>query len=213
MNANVLLEKVVRYPVLQRHPTQHTIRLKQHFYHSIIHYLAPPPPPSAKRGPPLTISVCLLSRRRKRSRNESDGENRWDRIRAKVKLLLLKIRRDTHYLQVKGEREMEGGGERRRGEGCPGILLLCMLSSGLLRLDFHYCYARTKACFLFECCGGRLCRVNTAYAHSCVACCCREAKLLVGAHHIGWWSRSTRSNSERTRLLLYRSRKRWVGFG
>ncbi|CAM9238180.1 unnamed protein product [Ectocarpus sp. 12 AP-2014] len=37
---------------------------------------------------------------RKRSRNASDGENRWDRIRAKFKLLLHKMRRDTHFLQV-----------------------------------------------------------------------------------------------------------------
>ncbi|CAM9413740.1 unnamed protein product, partial [Hapterophycus canaliculatus] len=42
-----------------------------------------------------TLKCC-----RTRSRNASDGENRWDRIRAKFKLLLHKMRRDTHFLQV-----------------------------------------------------------------------------------------------------------------
>ncbi|CAM9835065.1 unnamed protein product [Ectocarpus sp. 13 AM-2016] len=44
--------------------------------------------------------MCTGECSRKRSRNASDGENRWDRIRAKFKLLLHKMRRDTHFLQV-----------------------------------------------------------------------------------------------------------------
>ncbi|CAN0065624.1 unnamed protein product, partial [Sphacelaria rigidula] len=36
---------------------------------------------------------------RKRSRNASDGENRWDRIRAKFKVLIGKMRRDVHFLE------------------------------------------------------------------------------------------------------------------
>lgn len=54
-------------------------------------------PSSLKRNIHHTPNCC-----RKRSRNASDGENRWDRIRAKFKLMLHKMRRDTHFLQVTG---------------------------------------------------------------------------------------------------------------
>ena len=73
----------------------------------------PPPPPLQRKATHAFFFCVILSGRRKRSRNESDGENRWDRIRAKVKLSLLKMRRDTHFLQVKGGRERE----KRRAEG------------------------------------------------------------------------------------------------
>ncbi|CAM9497843.1 unnamed protein product, partial [Choristocarpus tenellus] len=37
---------------------------------------------------------------RKRARNTSEGENRWDRIRAKFRALVAKTRRDLHFLQA-----------------------------------------------------------------------------------------------------------------
>lgn len=56
----------------------------------------PEPPPNKV----FFVFDDLCRTYRKRSRNASDGENRWDRIRAKFKLLLRKMRRDTHFLQV-----------------------------------------------------------------------------------------------------------------